>query len=160
MKSLATIFAALLIAVGCSQMTNTTRPQRSSVPSWETAEQKLRSYLISKSEPGSVFAQSALDGIDYRKFLQGALAKDAASLTGIFRYTANGKLMGEGAESNCDILRQLLLLWGDAAYSRVLAAEPPEIRSAVIAALDYAWTHPGWRSEEYPLTYRLAQHIE
>ena len=125
-----------------------------------TAEQQLRNYLASKSERGSVFAQGTLDGVDYRKLLRGAVAKDSASLAGIFRYTANGKLMGEGAESNCAILRQLLRLWGDAAYSRVLAAESPKIRSAVIGALDYAWSYPGWRSNEFPVTYRLAKHIK
>jgi hypothetical protein len=123
-----------------------------------TADQQLKSYLASKSETGSVFAQGTLDGIDYRKLLSKAVTKDADALAGIFRYTANGKLMGEGAESNCDILRQLLRLWGDPAYARVLAAEPPKVRAAVIGALDYAWPHPGWQPKQFPATYRLAKH--
>ena len=130
------------------------------IASERTAEQQLRNYLASKSEPGSVFAQGTLDGVDYRKLLRGAVDKDSASLAGIFRYTANGKLMGEGAESNCAILHQLLRLWGDAAYARVLAAESPKVRSAVIAALDYTWSHPGWQANEFPVTYRLAKHIK
>jgi hypothetical protein len=123
-----------------------------------TAEQQLNSYLASKPEPGSVFAQGALDGVNYRKLLRGAVAKDAGALAGIFRYTANGKMMGGGAESNCDILHQLLRLWSDPAYARVLAAEPPRVRAAVIRALDYAWPDPGWKPNQFPATYRLANH--
>ncbi len=123
-----------------------------------TPLQRLQSYLDSPSERGSVFAQSKLDGVDYRNLLRGAVAKDSASLTGIFRYTANGKLLGEGAESNCDILYQLLHLWGDASFARVLAVEPPKVQSVVISALDYAWPHPGWQSREFSATYRLAKH--
>ena len=121
-------------------------------------EGELQTYHTSPSEGGSVFAQGTLDGVDYRKLLKGAVAKESRSLAGIFRYTANGKLMGEGAESNCDILRQLLRLWGDKAYARVLAAQSPKVRAAVIAALDYPWPHPGWKPRQFPLTYRLAKH--
>lgn len=123
-----------------------------------TAELQLKEYLTDESYTGSVFAQGKLDGIDYRKLLRGAIRRDSASLAGIFRYTANGKLMGEGAESNCDILRQLLRFWGDRAFARVLAAESLKVRIAVIAAIDYAWPHPGWQPTDFPLTFRLARH--
>ena len=123
-----------------------------------TAEQRLSEYLASKTEIGSVFAQGTLDGVDYRKFLRGAIAKDSVALSALIRYTTNGKLMGEGAESNCDILRQLLRLWGDKPFARVLAAESPKVRTAVVAAIDYAWPHPGWQPRDFPVTYRLADH--
>ena len=121
-------------------------------------DRQLRDYLAAPSESGNVFAQGTLDGVDYRKLLRGAVARDAQSLAGIFRYTANGQLMGEGAEANCDILFQLLRVWGDSAYASVLAAEPRKVRKAVIDALDYSWPYPGWRPTEYPITYRLAHH--
>lgn len=140
-------FATILFAAGVCAFADERPPER-----------ELQSYLTSPSERGSVFAQGTLDGVDYRKLLRGAVAKEAGSLAGIFRYTANGKLMGEGAESNCDILRQLLRLWGDKAYARVLAVQSPKVRAAVIGALDYTWPHPGWKPTQYPLTYRLAKH--
>lgn len=123
-----------------------------------TPEHQLRDYLAAKTERGDVFAQGKIDGVDYRNLLRGALAKDAKSLKGIFSYTANGQLMGEGAESNCDILRQLLLFWGDTAYARVLATEPPNVRCAVISAIDYAWPYPGWPPQKFPITYGLSKH--
>jgi len=123
-----------------------------------SAEKQLRSFLAAKSEAGNVFAQGTLDGIDYRKLLRGEVAKHEPSLTGIFRYTAYGKLMGEGAEDNCVILRQLLRLWGDPAYARVLAVESPKLKKAVIDALDYTWPYPGWRPAHSPKTYCLAPH--
>lgn len=121
-------------------------------------EQRLRYFLAMPQEGGDVFAQGELDGVDYRTLLRGAVAKDAAALSGIFRYTAHGKLMGEGAETNGEILYQLLHTWGDASYARILRAESREVRTAVIAELDYEWLYPGWRSHEFPITYRLAEH--
>ena len=121
-------------------------------------DRQLQGYLATPSESGNVFAQGTLDGVDYRKLLRGAIGRDAASLAGIFRYTAKGQLMGEGAEANGDILQQLLRVCGDRAYASVLAAEPPKVRKAVIDALDYSWLYPGWRPSEYSLTHRLAQH--
>ena len=123
-------------------------------------EQQLRVYLASRTERGNVFAQGALDHVDYRKLLHAAVAKDSLSLAGIFQYTAKGTLWGEGAESNGDILRQLLRLWGDAAYARVLAAEPPKVRAAVISALDSTWPYPGWQPKEFSTTYHLAKHAK
>ena len=65
--------------------------------------------------------------------------------------------MGEGAESNADILRQLLRLWGDGPYSKVLSMQAPDVRTSVIDMLDYTWPG-GWRSDAFPKTYKLAEH--
>ena len=126
----------------------------------EHPERRLSYYLAMPTARGNVFAQGTLDGVDYRNLLRGAIAKDSVSLSGIFRYTANGHLMGEGADTNCEILLHLLHTWGDTAYANVLAAESPKVRSAVIDALDYTWSHPGWQASEFPISYRLAKHIQ
>lgn len=123
-----------------------------------SAHKQLQEYLNTPSEPGDVFTQAKLDQVEYRILLAGAISRQADSLAALFRYTANGNLMGEGAETNCDILRQLLILWGDRQYAEVLRKQPLKIRIAVISALDYAWPHPGWEASNYPETYQLAPH--
>ena len=120
------------------------------------AEKRLRYWLQQPDERGGVFSQGKLDGVDYRKLLQGAVAYDRASLRDLFRYTANGKLMGEGADTNCEILHHLLEIWGDSRFATVLSQEPARVRVAVIAAVDYDYPH--WRPTAYPKTYRLATH--
>jgi hypothetical protein len=122
------------------------------------AEERLRYWLRQPDSRGGVFSQGKLDGVNYRKLLRGAVAYDDASLIGIFRYTANGRLMGEGAETNCEILHALLEHWGDSRFAAVLSREPKRVRRMVIAEIDYTWTHPGWQPNEFPKTYRLATH--
>ncbi|SRR6266498_2434960 len=122
------------------------------------AEEKLRYWLQQPDLRGGVFSQGKLDGVDYRKLLRGAVAYDRASLVGIFRYTANGQLMGEGAETNCEILHALLEHWGDSLFAAVLADEPNRVRRIVIAEIDYDWSYPGWKPTEFLKTYRLAPH--
>src|SRR6266567_8329552 len=106
-----------------------------------TAEETLHYWLQQPDSRGGVFSQGKLDGVDYRKLLRGAVAYDRASLAGLFRYTANGKLMGEGAETNCEILHDLLEHWGDATFAVTLSRQPMRVRTAVIADLDYSWAY-------------------
>jgi|SRR6266550_2722320 len=141
-----TIFALLFVAVA-----NTWGRER-------TAEEILRYWLNQPDSRGGVFSQGKLDGVDYRKLLRGAVAYHRESLAGIFRYTAEGKLMGEGAETNCEILHALLEHWGDSRFAAVLAGQPVRVRRAVIADIDYRWSYPGWKPTEFPKTYRLATH--
>ena len=94
----------------------------------------------------------------YERYLRLAVQMRDDGLKQIFRFTVAEGFIGAGAEDHCSILRDLLRYWGDRDYSRVLAAESPQIRSAVIDALDYTWPHPGWKPTEYPVTYRLAKH--
>jgi hypothetical protein len=122
------------------------------------AEARLKYWMRQPDQRGGVFSQGKLDGVDYRKLLRGAVAYDRDSLVGLFRYTADGKLMGEGGETNSEILHNLLEHWGDARFAAVLSRQPKRVRTAVIAELDYSWTHPGWKSTEFPRTYRLAKH--
>lgn len=122
------------------------------------AGDRLRWWLRQPESRGDVFTQGRLDGIDYRKLLRGAVAYDRASLIGIFRYTTDGQLMGEGAETNCEILKLLLEHWGDSRFASVLAAQSQRVRRQVIAEITYAWDYPGWQPTEFPKTYRLAPH--
>lgn len=122
------------------------------------AGERLKYWLTTKSDTGSVFGQGKLDGVDYRKLLRAAVAMDAKSLSGIFRYTANGRLMGAGADDNCDILHQLLIWWGDRQFANVLSGESLKVRSAVVNAIGDAWSFPGWKPFQFPLTYALGTH--
>ena len=122
------------------------------------AEARLKYWLEQPNQRGGVFSQGELDGVNYRKLLRGAVAYDRDSLVGLFRYTATGKLMGEGGETNSEILHCLLEHWGDARFAAVLSRQPKRVRTAVIADLDYSWTHPGWKPTEFPRTHRLAEH--
>ena len=122
------------------------------------AEERLHYWLQQPDSRGGVFSQGKLDGVDYRKLLQGAVAYDRQSLARIFRYATDGKLMGEGAETNCEILHALLEHWGDSRFAAVLADQPVRVRRAVIADIDYSWSYPGWKPTEFPKTYRLATH--
>jgi len=97
-----------------------------------------------------VFYRAKLDGFDYPNFLRAAMRKDFASLARVFQCTANGKLMGEGADSHCRILPELLRFCDHRAFVRVLAAESPKVRKAVFAAIKYAWPHPGWKPAHVP----------
>jgi len=145
-KARSTLFALLLV------------PLTLAYADKREAEATLKYWLRQPDERGGVFSQGKFDGVDYRKLLRGAVAFDRHSLVGLFRYTAYGKLMGEGAETNSEILHDLLEHWGDAAFAAVLSRQPGRVRTAVIAELDYSWTHPGWKPTEFPRTYRLAEH--
>ena len=122
------------------------------------AEERLRYWLQQPDSRGGVFSQGKLDGVDYRKLLRGAVAYDRASLAGLFRYTADGQLMGEAAETHCELLHDLLEHWGDMRFAVVLSRQSKHVRTAVIADLDYSWQYPGWKPTEFPRTYRLAEH--
>ena len=121
-------------------------------------EDRLRYWLHQPASLGGVFAQGKLDEVEYRKLLRGAVACDSAALAGIFHYTANGHLMGEGADTNCEILHLLLVHWGDSRFADVLAREPARVRKMVLTEIGYDWPYPGWIEREYPKTYRLAPH--
>jgi len=125
-------------------------------------EHPKRAFAIGLASPTRLAAFSrkvSLDGVDYRKLLRGAVAYDRASLVGIFRYTANGRrLMGEGAETNCEILHALLEHWGDSRFAAVLSREPKRVRKMVVAEIEYTWTYPGWKPSKFPKTYRLSPH--
>jgi len=123
-----------------------------------TPEETLHYYVSIQPSRGDVFSQGKLDGVDYRTLLRGAVVYDSASLAEIFRYTATGHLIGAGAEDNSAILHALLHYWGDSRFSAVLRKQSAPVRRAVIAALDYSWRYPGWKSHEFPMTYRLAKH--
>jgi hypothetical protein len=122
------------------------------------AEDRLRWWLQQPQSVGGVFSQGKLDGVNYRKLLRGAVAYDRESLAAIFRYTVNGQLMGEGADTNCEILHLLLQYWGDSRFASVLAPQSQPARKKIIAGIEYDWGYPGWNPTEFPKTYKLAPH--
>jgi len=103
-------------------------------------------------------ARLLLHDTSYTRSLDRALAKDAAGLRHLFRFTTTEAFVGAGAESHCAILRDLLRYLGDRFFARVLHSESAEVRAAVIHALDYAWSYPGWQPSRFPATYRIAKH--
>lgn len=123
-----------------------------------TARQKLLEYLDEPAERGSVFSQAALDHVDYRNILRGAITQNEASISCLFRYTASGRLMGEGADTNCDIIRQILILLGDKSFAKALKRETAKTQKSVISELKWTWAYPGLQASNYPLTFKLASH--
>lgn len=95
---------------------------------------------------GSIFTQAKLDGIDYRSVLQSAIKLNEKALISLFAM----KFMGEGGETHCANLKNLLKLCGDDQFSKVVAKQPAEIRDLVVGSIDYAWADPKW--DLYPKT--------
>jgi len=89
---------------------------------------------------GSIYAQAKADGINYRPILRSAIGLDQKALISLFAM----KSMGEGGETHCANLRDLMKLWGDAQFAKIVATQPAEIRDLVVSNIDYAWADPEW----------------
>ena len=97
-------------------------------------------------------------GIDYTRSLERAIDKDSAGLSTLFRFTVTNGFVGAAAENHCGSMLGLLQRWGDRPFARVLRAQKPRIRKAVINAIDYSFPYPGWQPAQFPETYSLALH--
>ena len=97
-------------------------------------------------------------GIDYARSLERAIDKDSAGLSALFRFSVTDGFMGAAAENHCGIMLGLLQRWGDRPFARVLRAQKPRVRKAVINAIDYSFPYPGWKPAQFPETYSLASH--
>jgi hypothetical protein len=95
---------------------------------------------------GSIFAQARADGIDYRPILNRAANLDKTALVSLFTM----KFMGEGGDTHCAVLRDLMQLWGDAKFAEVLVSQPQEVRALVVSSIDYTCADADWIS--YPRT--------
>jgi len=95
---------------------------------------------------GSIYAQAKSDGVDYRPILLSAIGLDQKALTSLLEM----KFMGEGGETHCANLKDLMKLWGDDHFSKVVAKQPAAIRDLVVGNIDYAWADPEW--DVYPKT--------
>ena len=123
----------------------------------QASSDTLHYFLNLKEERGNIFYQAKLDNVDYRVLLKGAIAKDEKSLNALFRYTAEGNLMGEGAETHGAILQALLYVYGDKTYAKVLSRLSHSIRNQAIAYLDERFgLECYWK--QFPRTYALASH--
>jgi len=89
---------------------------------------------------GSIFAQAKLDGIDYRPILKRAVNLDKTALVSLFTM----KFMGEGGDTHCANLRDLMHLWGDAKFAEVLVSQPKEVRALVVSSIDYTCADSDW----------------
>ena len=103
--------------------------------------------------------QAARAGVDYRKTLAEAQARNERGLSGLFRVA--DKLDGAGSEIYSSDIRQLLESYGDTAFSTRLSKETKKVREAVVDSLDFAFEvyahHTKW-SHIFPETYRLGSH--
>jgi hypothetical protein len=84
----------------------------STIADEEKPLERLHYALRHMDNPGDVIYQAQLDGLDYRAHLRRAIVKDRRSLAALFDYTENGQLMGVGAEEHCEVLYNLLQVWG------------------------------------------------
>jgi hypothetical protein len=104
-------------------------------------------------DKGDVIYQAKLDGFDYRTHLTCAINKDEESLALLLDYTANGQLMGVGADEHCEVLLNLLKHWGDSEFATILANRSLNVRNHVKEALKYE--NPHWSQDQFPKTYKL-----
>ncbi len=110
-------------------------------PTQLEAKRALETTVKMEEYGGSIFTQARLDKIDYRPILRRAIDHDEKALASLFTM----RFMGEGGETHCANLLQLMKLWGDDEFSKTLARQPAEIRDLVIGSIDYAWADPEWR---------------
>ncbi len=114
------------------------------------AKRSLEAAAQMEEHRGSIVAQARFDEIDYRPILKRATNLDKKALVSLFTM----KFMGEGGETHCAILQNLMKLWGDTRFAEVLASQPKEIRDLVVSSIDYSWVDPDWIS--YPKTLALS----
>lgn len=139
----ATITIALLASISKLALAELT-------PFQEAAKRKLEATSQMEEYRGSVYAQAKIDGIDYRSVIKKATSHDRKALESLFAL----RFTGEGAETHCSILLDLMRFWGDAKFAEALATQTKEIRDLVIGSIDYSWADPEWPS--FPLTLALS----
>jgi hypothetical protein len=120
--------------------------------------ERLQYILRHMDGRGDVIYQGNLDGFDYRSHLRRAIAKNPGALAALFDYTENGQLIGVGAEQHCEVLYNLLHLWGDGSFARVLRERSQHVRQRVVRWIDSQFLYPGWPPHQFPKTYRLGPH--
>jgi len=134
------ILIVLLTLSGCSLATAEPSPHQIE------AKRSLEEAVQMEECGGSIYAQVKVAGIDYRTTLRSAIDLDHKALISLFAM----KFMGEGGETHCANLRDLMKLWGDAQFAKIVATQPAEIRDLVVSNIDYAWADPEWSL--YPKT--------
>jgi len=109
-------------------------------PTQVDAKRSLVRAAQTEEYRGGIYAQAKLDGIDYRPILKRAINLDEKALGSLLSM----RFIGEGAETHCENLLQLMRLWGDDRFSKVVAQQPAKIRALVVGSIDYAWADPEW----------------
>ncbi len=129
-----TILIALLTSLAYSLSASEYTPRQIE------ARRSLEETAQMEAHGGSIYAQAKADGIDYRPILRNAIDFDQEALISLFEM----KFMGEGGETHCANLKDLMMLWGDDQFSKVVETQPPEVRDLVIGSIYYAWSDPEW----------------
>lgn len=104
------------------------------------AKQRLVNVLQREGHQGGVVAQARIEGIDYGQALNRAVDGNEGALGSLFAM----KFVGEGGETHCANLRDLMIIWGDGPFSSVLAKQAAVVRGWVATGIDYAWAESDW----------------
>jgi hypothetical protein len=92
---------------------------------------------------------------DYASVLKRAASRDRQALERLFAITAAGHWDAAGAEFHDSHMREILAVWGDTDFSRVLSRQPFGIRRAVGRSL--SWPEESEFREHFPLTHAVTQ---
>ena len=112
-------------------------------------------YLSGRPQGGDLVYQARLARFDYRFHLRRALAGDEQSLGQLMAYTVNGAPTGEAAISHCEVLRRLMIHFGDEDFARVLRDQSPGIRSDVIGFIEEDGRFSARDRIDFPLTFGI-----
>jgi hypothetical protein len=142
------VYCTLLVQ-GCSTLRHIRFDSEAHTPS----AARLREWMGDECVSAGKFV-----GIDYAHSLELAIRADPAGLAELFRFTETEGFVGAAAENHCGILIGLLRRWGDGRFAAVLRSQSLRIRQAVIDAIEYASSYPGWKPNQFPQTYSSAPH--
>lgn len=86
------------------------------------------------SKAAEAIAQAKESGYsDYADVVQRAARKDSGALKRLFLIDSKARWDAAGGELELSIIRQMLLIWGDYDFARVLGQQPHEIQAHVSA---------------------------
>jgi hypothetical protein len=122
------------------------------------AKSRLDYVLDENEERGELYDQARLSGFDYRAHLAKAINADSTALKEIFVFTAEQHLCGVAQDENCEVLFQLMHLWKDVPYANVLRQCPRGVRAFVVGEISYCFPYPGWKRDQFPVTFSLGNH--
>jgi hypothetical protein len=103
---------------------------------------------------GEAALQARARGVDYNALIRRAAANDTTALRSFFRLSNSRIFDGAGSSDHCEVMRALLVRWGDARFAGVLARESMTTQFAVSKDLNSV-AKPG-DAQKYPRSLALA----